>query len=78
MLKLPTAAILLMVGMAPAHADDFWTATHTLMPGDIVRQDDVMPKPLLRPYPGALPSSDAIIGMEVKRYVSVNRPLVEH
>ena len=78
MLKLQTAAILLMVGMAPAHADDFWTATHTLMPGDIVHQDDVMPTPLLRPYPGALPSSDAIIGMEVKRYVSVNRPLVEH
>ena len=27
----------------PAHAQDVWHATHTLMPGDIVRQEDVMP-----------------------------------
>jgi len=77
MLKLPTAAILLMLGMVSAHADDFWHATHTLMPGAIVRQDDVKANPLLRPYPGALPASSVILGMEVKRYVSANRPLVE-
>ena len=71
------ATILFFAGMVPAHAQEVWHATHTLMPGDIVRQEDVMANPLLRPYPGALPSSAVIVGLEVKRYVSANRPLVE-
>jgi flagella basal body P-ring formation protein FlgA len=74
---LRTAAILFLAGLATAHADDFWHASHTLMPGGIVRQEDVMAKPMLRPYPGALPSSAAIVGLEVKRYVSANRPVLE-
>jgi len=71
------ATVLLFAGMMPVHAEDVWHAARTLMPGDIVRQEDVVANPLLRPYPGALPTSTPIVGLEVKRYVSVKRPLVE-
>ena len=66
-----------IAGILPAHAEDMWNATRTLMPGDIVRQEDVVARPLVRPYPGALPATQEIVGLEVKHYVSVNRPLVE-
>lgn len=75
-LPVAAAAVLLIVGMIPAHAEDMWHAARTLMPGDVLRQEDVVARPLLRPYPGALPSTQQVVGLEVKHYVSMNRPLV--
>ncbi len=76
MRKVRYAAAVIMATILPAHAEDVWHATHTLMPGDIVRQEDVAAAPLQRPYPGALPATQNVVGLEVKLYISPNRPLV--
>ena len=70
-------AALMIAAAVPAHAGEVWHATHELMPGDIVQQGDVAPGPLERIWPGALPSTTPIIGLEVKRYISPRRPLVD-
>jgi flagella basal body P-ring formation protein FlgA len=69
---LRNAAIILFIvcssGMT-AHADDAWIATHNLMPGDILRNDDIDSQPQPRPVADALPAARPIAGLEVKRRV---------
>jgi flagella basal body P-ring formation protein FlgA len=59
----------------PAAAEDAWVATHNLMPGDILRSDDIQAQSLPQPAPDALPASRELAGLEVKRRVYLGRPL---
>jgi len=70
-------AALMITAAVPAHAEDVWHATHALMPGDIVQPADIAAEPLQRVWPGALPASTPILGLEVKHYISPTRPLVD-
>ena len=62
-------------GASPAWSDDFWHATRALLPGDIIRQDDVAARPLPRPLPEAVPADTNLIGQQVKRRIQADRPL---
>jgi flagellar basal body P-ring formation protein FlgA len=61
------AGCLLFVTAREACAQEVWQAVHTLLPGDIVREDDVTPKPPSGRVQDALPSTAPIVGLEVKR-----------
>ena len=69
------AAFLMLAAAAPAFADDVWHATRTLMPGDTLRAEDVVAHAPVRPVPDAVPASQAVIGLEVKRRLSDGRVL---
>jgi flagellar basal body P-ring formation protein FlgA len=77
-LRIATAAILIMSLATTALADDVWHATRTLLPGDVLRSDDIVAGPLARPVPQAVPASRAIIGLEVKRRLYDGRVLTDH
>ena len=68
-------ALLILAAALPAFADDVWHATRTLMPGDTVRAEDVVAHAPVRPVPDAVPASQAVIGLEVKRRLSDGRVL---
>ena len=71
------AAFLILAAAVPAFADDVWHATRTLMPGDTVRAEDVVAHAPVRPVSDAVPASQAVIGLEVKRRLSDGRVLSE-
>jgi flagella basal body P-ring formation protein FlgA len=60
---------------SPAWSDDVWHATRALLPGDIVRQDDIVAHPLSRPLPEAVLADQDIVGQQIKRRVQADRPL---
>jgi flagella basal body P-ring formation protein FlgA len=68
-------AAMTFAGGSPARADDVWHATRILMPGDIIRQDDIVAHPLPRPLPEAVMSERDIVGQQIKRRVAADRPL---
>jgi flagella basal body P-ring formation protein FlgA len=59
----------------PAMAEDAWVATHNLLPGDILRTDDLEPQPLTAATPDAIPASRQLVGLEVKRRIYMGRPI---
>jgi flagella basal body P-ring formation protein FlgA len=65
-----------LVSFSPAWSEeDVWHATRALLPGDIIRADDVSALPLQRPLPESVSANQDIVGQEVKRRVTANRPL---
>jgi flagella basal body P-ring formation protein FlgA len=68
---------LLAVSATPALAAEAWYATRTLLPGDIVREDDIMVRTPQRPLPDLLPPDRPVAGLEVKRRVYADRALTE-
>ena len=74
---LAVLAVAMSCGAAPAWSQDVWHTTRLLMPGDIIRQDDIVAQPVPRPLPEALYSDRTIIGQQIKRRVSADRPLTE-
>jgi flagella basal body P-ring formation protein FlgA len=69
------AAFLMLAATSPAFADDVWHATRMLMPGDTLRAEDVVAHAPVRPVPDAVPASQVVIGLEVKRRLSDGRVL---
>jgi len=72
------AVLLLAGGCLPAAADEIWHATKTLMPGDVMREDDVESKTDAHPAADAVPSAREVTGLELKRRVYAGRPLSTH
>jgi|HubBroStandDraft_5_1064220.scaffolds.fasta_scaffold496087_1 flagella basal body P-ring formation protein FlgA len=68
-------AAITMAGPSPARGDDAWHATRLLMPGDIIRQDDIVAHPLPRPLPEAVMADRDIVGQQVKRRIAADRAL---
>ena len=71
------AAMVALTGGPPAHGQDIWHATRALVPGDIVRQDDIVAHPMPRPLPEALHADRNIVGQQVRLRVQADRPLTE-
>src|SRR5450631_1955415 len=67
------AAITMAAG-SPARSDDAWHAARALLPGDIIRQDDIAAHPLPRPLPEAVMADRDIVGQQIKRRVAADRP----
>ncbi len=69
-------------GMADARplpvVSDAWIALRTLMPGDVVQSDSIDRRRLPHVVMDLLPRDRDPIGLEVKRHVSMNRPLTVH
>jgi flagella basal body P-ring formation protein FlgA len=72
------AGLLLAAGCLPAAADDIWHTTRALLPGDVVRDDDVTSKSDAHPAQDAVPAAREVAGLEVKRRVFAGRPLTVH
>ena len=68
-------AAILCAAAGPAAAEEAWVATHNLMPGDILRADDMQSQSLAQPAPDALPATRDLTGLEVKRRVYLGHPL---
>jgi flagellar basal body P-ring formation protein FlgA len=58
---------LLLFAAQTAVAQQVWRAVHTLVPGDLVRSDDVTAQTPSGRVQDAIPSTTPIIGLEVKR-----------
>jgi flagella basal body P-ring formation protein FlgA len=65
----------MLAGGAPAWCQDVWHTTRLLMPGDVIRPDDVVAQPVPRPLPEALFADQVVVGQQIKRRVAANRPL---
>lgn len=74
---LAVLAVVLSAGAAPAWSLDVWHTTRLLMPGDIIRQDDILAQPVPRPLPQSLYADRDIVGQQIKRRVAAGRPLTE-
>lgn len=61
-----------------ASRSDAWMAMRTLMPGDIVQSDCIEKRPLSHIVMDVMPTDRDPIGLEVKRHVSLGRPLTVH
>jgi flagella basal body P-ring formation protein FlgA len=72
-----TAALLLFATATPCFAGDVWHATRLLLPGDVLRVEDVMAGAAVRPLPDALPASQTVVGLEVKRRLTDGRVLTD-
>jgi flagellar basal body P-ring formation protein FlgA len=70
-------AVALLASSSPAWSQDFWHSTRVLMPGDVIRADDVVAHAMPRPLPQALSSDRNIVGQQIKRRVAADRPLTE-
>jgi flagellar basal body P-ring formation protein FlgA len=70
-------ALAMFAGGSPAWSQDIWHTTRVLMPGDVIRSDDVVAHPMPRPLPQALFSERNIVGQQIKRRVAADRPLTE-
>jgi flagella basal body P-ring formation protein FlgA len=70
-------AIATFAGVSPARSEDVWHATRMLLPGDVIRQEDVAARPLAHPWPDAVEAERNIIGQQIKRRVQADRPLAE-
>ena len=66
---------LLLLAGAPAMAEDVWVAARALLPGDILGDDDVTARTLPRPRSDAVPATNNLVGMEVRRRVPAGAPL---
>ena len=55
------AAITLASG-SPARSEDVWHATRALLPGDVIRPDDIVAHPMPRPLPEAVLADRDIVG----------------
>jgi flagella basal body P-ring formation protein FlgA len=60
---------LLLFGGRAAIAQEVWHAIRTLLPGDLVRSDDVKSQTPSGRVPDALPSATEIVGLEVRRRI---------
>ena len=72
--RMAALAAFTLVSGSPAWSDDVWHATRALLPGDIIRQDDIVARPLPRPLPEAVPAGQEIVGLQIKRRVAADRP----
>jgi flagellar basal body P-ring formation protein FlgA len=70
-------AVATLVGSAPAWSQDVWHTTRLLLPGDVIRPDDVVAQPVPRPLPEAIFADRNIVGQQIKRRVAADRPLTE-
>src|SRR4051812_32568724 len=68
-------AAITMASGSPARSEDAWHATRALLPGDVIRQDDIVAHPLPRPLPEAVLADRDIVGQQIKRRVAADRPL---
>jgi flagella basal body P-ring formation protein FlgA len=73
--RLAVIAATLLTSGAPAWSQDVWHTTRLLMPGDVIRQDDVVTHPVPRPLPEAIFADRNIVGQQIKRRVAADRPL---
>jgi flagella basal body P-ring formation protein FlgA len=71
------AAVMALATGSPARCQDVWHATRALLPGDVIRKDDVVAHPLQHPLPEALNSDQDIVGQQIKRRVQADRPLTD-
>lgn len=67
----------LIVLASPALADDAWVATHSLFRGDIVHTQDVAKKSMTRLPFEAVPTSQSIVGLEVKQSIYAGRAVTK-
>jgi flagella basal body P-ring formation protein FlgA len=75
-LLLAASAAASLGAFTPAWSDDgVWHATRVLMPGDIIRQDDIVSKQPPRPVPESVAADQDIVGQEVRRRIAADRPL---
>lgn len=72
------AAALSVFGAHVAAAQHVWHAVRTLMPGDVVRNDDVVAQPASRRVRDAMPATSPIVGLEVKRRIYQGYDISEH
>ena len=71
------ACIVLLSAQPPAGAQEVWHAVRNLLPGDIVRSDDVTAQVDTRPVTDAVPATRDVTGLEVKRRVYAGRDLTK-
>jgi flagellar basal body P-ring formation protein FlgA len=72
---LAVMALVMLAGGSPAWSQDVWHATRILMPGDVIRPDDVVAHPVPRPLPEALFAERNIVGQQIRRRIQADRPL---
>ena len=70
-------AVAVLAGGSPAWSQDVWHTTRVLLPGDVIRPDDIVAHPVPRPLPQALSSDRDLVGQQIKRRVQADRPLTE-
>jgi flagellar basal body P-ring formation protein FlgA len=70
-------AVAVLAGGSPAWSQDVWHTTRVLLPGDVIRPDDIAAHPVPRPLPQALSSDRDLVGQQIKRRVQADRPLTE-
>jgi flagella basal body P-ring formation protein FlgA len=58
-----------------ARDEEVWEPTRALIPGDIIRREDIAARMLSRPNPEAVPASQDIVGQQIKRHAAADRPL---
>jgi flagella basal body P-ring formation protein FlgA len=75
--RLAVIAVAALAGSMPAWSQDVWHTSRALLPGDVIRPDDVVAHPLLRPLPQALFAERNIVGQQIRRRVAADRPLTE-
>jgi flagella basal body P-ring formation protein FlgA len=75
--SLAVIAVALLAGSSPAWSQDVWHTTRVLLPGDVIRSDDVVAHPVPRPLPQALFSDRNIVGQQIKRRMAADRPLTD-
>lgn len=63
------AVALGVLGGHVARADDVWHAVRTLIPGDIVRGEDIVAQPPSGRVRDTMPATSPIVGLEVKRRI---------
>lgn len=67
----------MLAAAQPAWSQDVWHTTRMLMPGDVIRQEDIVAQPVPRPLPEAIFAEQPIVGQQIKRRVPADRPLTE-
>jgi flagella basal body P-ring formation protein FlgA len=72
-----TIVLTLLASISMAWSQDVWHTTRILMPGDVIRADDIVAHPVPRPLPQALSSERDIVGQQIKRRIAADRPLTE-
>jgi flagella basal body P-ring formation protein FlgA len=75
--SLAVIAVAMLAGVSPARSQDVWHTTRMLLPGDVIRQEDIVVRPVPRPLPEALFSDRDLVGQQIKRRVQADRPLTE-
>ena len=67
--SLAVIAVAMLASSSPAWSQDVWHTTRVLLPGDVIRQDDIVAQPVPRPLPEALFADRDIVGQQIKRRV---------